>query len=90
MKFRGDTTVAALKVSFFGRFYSGYNLIALDDNYQHALVAGKTLKFLWILSRTTALPEETKMDSLRMAAEIGYDHSQLVRVEHNNVQPKEE
>ena len=30
-KFQGPTTVGALKVSFFGPFYSGYNVIAVDD-----------------------------------------------------------
>src|SRR5690606_23505447 len=40
-KFRGNTNVAKLKVSFFGPFYSGYNVIAIDENYQYALVAGK-------------------------------------------------
>src|SRR5699024_11576839 len=39
-KFREDENTAALKVSFFGPFYSGYNVIALDDKYKYALVAG--------------------------------------------------
>lgn len=82
-KFRGDTTVAALKVSFFGPFYSGYNVIALDDNYQHALVAGKNLKYLWILSRTTTISEEIKNDFLETAERIGYDSTRLVWVDHN-------
>jgi len=42
-KFWGDKNIAALKVSFFGPFYSGYNVIALDENYQYALIAGKNL-----------------------------------------------
>ena len=50
-KFRGDKKSAALKVSFFGPFYSGYNVVALDDKYKYALVAGKNLDYLWILSR---------------------------------------
>ncbi|MGE9527850.1 lipocalin family protein, partial [Escherichia coli] len=31
--FTGDTKTAALKVSFFGPFYGGYNVIKLDDEY---------------------------------------------------------
>jgi apolipoprotein D and lipocalin family protein len=35
---------AALKVSFFGPFYGGYNVIALDREYRHAgLRAGSRL-----------------------------------------------
>lgn len=86
-KFRGDTTVAALKVSFFGPFYSGYNVIALDSDYQHALVAGKNLKYLWILSRTTTIPEEIKNDLLKTAERIGYDSTQLIWVDHNQERP---
>lgn len=86
-KFRGDTTVAALKVSFFGPFYSGYNVIALDDNYKYALVAGKNLKYLWILSRTTTIPEEIKNDFLETAERIGYDSTRLVWVEHDKKRP---
>src|SRR6185503_15436733 len=45
-KFVGKENVAMLKVSFFGPFYSGYNVIAIDDEYKYALVAGKNLKYL--------------------------------------------
>lgn len=59
-KFRGPGNEAALKVSFFGPFYSGYNVIAIDDDYQNALVAGKNLDYLWILSRQKTIPKSIK------------------------------
>lgn len=82
-RFVGDENVAMLKVSFFGPFYSGYNVIALDEAYRYALVAGKNLKYLWILSRETTLPDEVKERYLRIAREIGYDTSELIWVEHD-------
>lgn len=82
-KFRGDKNIAALKVSFFGPFYSGYNVIALDENYQYALIAGKSLDYLWILSRTKDLPNEIKTEYLKVAEEIGYDTSRLIWVKHD-------
>lgn len=82
-KFRGDKNVAALKVSFFGPFYSGYNVIALDEAYQYALIAGKNLDYLWILSRTKVLPDEIKTEYLEIAKEIGYDTSRLIWVKHD-------
>ena len=82
-KFRGDKNIAALKVSFFGPFYSGYNVIALDENYQYALIAGKNLDYLWILSRTKELPAEIKTEYLKIAEEIGYDTSRLIWVKHD-------
>lgn len=82
-KFRGDKNIAALKVSFFGPFYSGYNVIALDENYQYALIAGKSLDYLWILSRTKELPDEIKTEYLKIAEDIGYDTSRLIWVKHD-------
>ena len=79
----GEENIGKLKVSFFGPFYSGYNVIALDDNYMYALVAGKSLKYLWILSRDVDIPEEIKNKYLRMAEDIGYNTSDLIWVAHD-------
>lgn len=61
----------------------GYNVIALDVDYRYALVAGKNLDLLWILSRETTVPDEIKDQYLQLAEEIGYDTSDLIWVEHN-------
>lgn len=82
-KFRGNKNIAALKVSFFGPFYAGYNVVALDENYQYALIAGKDLDYLWILSRTKNIPEVVKSNFLRIAEEIGYDTTKLIWVKHD-------
>lgn len=72
-----------LKVSFFGPFYAGYNVIALDENYQYALIAGESLKYLWILSREKTIPEEIKLKYLEQAYSIGYKTEELVWPEHD-------
>ncbi|CDF78182.1 lipocalin family protein [Formosa agariphila KMM 3901] len=82
-KFVDSDSIAKLKVSFFGPFYSGYNVIALEDNYKYALVAGKNLDYLWILSRETFIPESIKQDFLKKAKEIGYNTDDLIWVEHD-------
>jgi apolipoprotein D and lipocalin family protein len=78
-----NSNEARLKVSFFGPFYSGYNIIALDKDYKYALVAGDNLKYLWILSRTTTIPENIKQEYLALAKSIGYKIEDLVWVEHD-------
>jgi len=83
-KFAGDTNVGMLKVSFFGPFYAGYNVIALDKDYKYALVAGDNLKYLWILAREKVIPEDVKKNYLGIAEKIGFDISALVWVEHDN------
>lgn len=82
-KFVGSTDEAKLKVSFFGPFYAGYNVIAIDDEYKYALVAGRNLDYLWLLSRETTMPESVKQLYLKKAEELGYDTSKLIWVEHN-------
>lgn len=77
-KFIGRETEARLKVSFFGPFYAGYNVIAIDPEYKYALVAGKSLKYLWILSRDRTIPNQVKQDYLEKAEELGYDTDKLV------------
>jgi apolipoprotein D and lipocalin family protein len=82
-KFVGDKQVAKLKVSFFGPFYAGYNVIALDPEYSCALVSGSSLNYLWILSRTKTLPAELKTHYLHLADSLGYDTSKLIWVEQD-------
>jgi len=72
-----------LKVSFFGPFYSGYNVIALDKDYKYALVSGQNLDYLWILSRTTTIPDDVKQQYLKLASDLGYKTENLIWVEHN-------
>ncbi len=83
-KFAGEPTEARLKVSFFGPFYAPYNVIALDPEYRYALVAGKNLKYLWILSREKSIPDEIMKNYISIAEGIGYQTSKLIWVEHNN------
>ena len=82
-KFVGDESTAMLKVSFFGPFYAGYNVIKLDNDYRYALVAGKDFDYLWILSRTPTIPENVREEYLRYAREVGFDTQRLTWVEHN-------
>lgn len=82
-KLRGEESVAALKVSFFGPFYSGYNVLALDEDYRYALIAGKSLDYLWILSREKEIPTEIKDDYLKIATEVGYDLDRLIWVKQD-------
>jgi Bacterial lipocalin len=82
-KFVGDENIAMLKVSFFGPFYSGYNVIAIDNDYKYALVAGVSLKYLWILSRETNIPDDIKDKYLKIAEGIGYNTNNLLWIKHD-------
>lgn len=78
--FTGSTSTAALKVSFFGPFYGGYNVIELGKDYQYALVCGPDKSYLWILSRTPQLEPGVKQQLLETAQRYGFNTSKLVWV----------
>jgi len=82
-KFVSDPQEARLKVSFFGPFYAGYNVIALDKEYKYALVAGNNLNYLWILSREKTIPEDIKIRYLQEASDLGYQTQNLVWTHHD-------
>lgn len=82
-KFVGRKDVAKLKVSFFGPFYGGYNVVALDKDYQYALIAGDDLRYLWILARDTYLPDSIRSTYLAQAKKMGFDVDALVWVVHD-------
>ena len=69
-----------LRVSFFLFFYSDYNILALGDNYEWALVGSKSPKYLWILAREPKLPQSVMDDILAIAQKRGYDTSKLIIV----------
>lgn len=81
-KFANDPEVGQLRVSFFGPFYSGYNVVAIDPDYHYALVAGENLDLLWILSRSLDVPEEIKDYFLEKADLIGYKIENLIWTKH--------
>lgn len=74
--------VGRLKVSFFGPFYGGYNILELDSNYSHALVCGPSRKYLWILARKPEMEENVKAVLVEKARSLGFDTSGLIFVEH--------
>ena len=74
---KGDDE-ARLKVSFFGPFYAGYNVIEIDADYKYALVAGNNLNYLWILSRTKTIPETIKTKYIEKAKALGFRTEELI------------
>jgi len=73
----------ALKVSFFLFFYSEYNVMMVDDNYQISLVGSKSDNYLWILSRTPVPDPDLLQSVLDEAQKRGYDTSKLIWVDQS-------
>lgn len=75
---------AKLKVSFFWFFYGDYFVMELDENYQWAVVGSDSDKYLWILSRTPQMDDETYMMLLDRIKARGYSLNKLIKVEQKN------
>ena len=70
-----------LKVSFFGPFYGGYNIIALDKKtYAYSMVSGPDKSYFWILSRTKQLPIATLEKLTDEAKQLGFATDKLIFV----------
>ena len=82
-KFIGSESEARLKVSFFGPFYGGYNVVDIDENYKNALIYGNSTEYMWILSRNKTIDEATKKRFIEKAKKDGFDVSKLIWVNHN-------
>ena len=78
-----DGHPGALKVSFFLFFYSEYNVMMVDENYQISLVGSKSENYLWILSRTPVPDPDLLSMVLEEAARRGYDTSKLIWVDQS-------
>lgn len=81
-RFIGAPTTGSLKVSFFGPFYGGYHVAALDADYGWALVVGSDRSYCWILAREPALPPATKQAIVARAKSLGIDTDAFIWVSH--------
>lgn len=82
-KFVQSVDVGRLKVSFFGPFYGGYNVVAIDEAYENVLVLGDSPKYMWILSRHKTIPNQIKTSYLKKAEELGVHINQLIWAKHD-------
>ncbi len=81
-KFVGDPSKGELKVSFFGPFYSSYNIIDLDrENYSWAIVCGYKKSLFWILGREPVMESDLYQQLVQRSEALGFDTTALVRNE---------
>jgi apolipoprotein D and lipocalin family protein len=61
-----------LRVQFQWPFKGDYWIIALDENYQYAMVGHPDRKYLWVLSRTPQMSEDHYSRLVEIARSKGY------------------
>lgn len=84
-----DSRESALEVRFAPRWLSWlpfvwgeYRVMALDDDYQYALVGSDDRELLWILARQPELPDDIFAHLVAEAQRQGFDTTGLIRTEH--------
>ena len=70
-------TNAKLKVQFFWPFKGDYWIIDLDKNYQYAVVSEPDRQYLWILSRSPNIDNQTLEKLKNKIRDSGFDLSYL-------------
>ena len=85
-----DGSGSKLKVSFLPSWLrwapigkADYWVLALEDNYQSALVGTPNKKYLWVLSRSPNLSEQTYQRYRQIAQNQGYDLSEFKLTQHS-------
>lgn len=69
---------------YLGKWY--YIIFELNqEGYQYSLVSGPDKSYLWILGRNPTMKKDIKSALLEKAAEVGFDISQLIFVNHENL-----
>jgi len=78
-----DGSNSRLKVSFFWPFQGDYWILALDENYNWALVGTPNLKNLWVLSRNPQLDPATLNRLIDRAHQLGFHTEKLIYTRQN-------
>ena len=85
--FTGAPTTGSLKVSFFGPFYGGYHVAALDPDYRWSLVVGPDTGYAWVLARDKQLSAAQRAAIVARAQALGVNTSALIWVAHERQDP---
>jgi apolipoprotein D and lipocalin family protein len=74
-------TNADWKVRMFWPFTAGYHILELDPDYQWVVATTDNGKLIWIMSRSTYLPEELYNSIVQKVAARGLDAGKLEKVQ---------
>lgn len=83
--------IGKLRVSFFWPFFGDYNILYIDEEYEHAIVGSKSKDYLWLLSRHYTINEEQKDMLTTKIENLGYDINNLIYISQDlNIKSSDE
>ncbi len=76
--------VGEMKAQFLWPFKIGYRVIQLADDYSYVVIGHPKEKYLFIMSRTTSLPDGKMAEIVARCRELGYATDKLKSQEHGS------
>lgn len=70
-------------LSFLPAVWGDYRIIGLDPEYRWAVVGEPERKYLWILSRTARMPDDSYDRAVEIARSNGFDVATLQKTSHS-------
>ncbi len=86
-RFLGAPHFGAMKASFFGPFFEGYHVVAIDPDYHWAMIMGDTAESFRLISRSPVLNGETADRLVRQAERLGVHPDRIHWVMQDGVNP---
>ena len=81
-----EVRFAPAVLSFLPFVWGKYWIIDLSPDYQYAVVGEPKREYLWILSRSSTLPDTTLKSILNRVEQQGYDLRELIFTKHTDPQ----
>jgi apolipoprotein D and lipocalin family protein len=81
----GDADNAIWKMQFLWPFKADYRIVYLNDDYTTVVVGRNKRDYVWVMARTTSIPDDEYTNILTMLKEEGYDLSNLREVPHDSI-----
>lgn len=83
-----EVRFAPKALSFLPAVWGDYYVLDLDENYTTSLVGSSGRSYLWILSRTPQMSDETYAQLVEKARAQGFDVKKLVRTRQSEAEKK--
>jgi len=79
-----ETTNALWGMQFVWPIKADYRIVYLDDNYQQTIIGRNNRDYVWIMARTSMIPEADYINLLAKITSLGYDIDAVQKSIHSN------
>ena len=77
---RDDPSNAVWGMRFIWPFKAEYLIVYLDEGYTQTIIGRNARDYVWVMARTSSIPEEDYRRLAKLVGDMGYDVSKLQKV----------